>query len=252
MIKKITLIGSGNMASHLGSALKAANIKIHQVFSRNRTTGKKLSNRLQAEFVENIGYLTEVDLIIICVNDDNIEDISNQLPNLTTIHTSGNTSMNILKQQTSHGVLYPIQTLHKTSRIDFKKIPICIEANNPLLQQNLVKLSKLISDNVLTLDSEKRKYLHLAAVIASNFSNYCYLIAKNILEKENIDFNLLQPLIQHTAKKNLSSSPFENQTGPAKRGDKKTIQAHLSLLKNENYKKIYKLLSQNIIKEYEK
>ena len=42
------------------------------------------------------------------------------------------------------------------------------------------------------------------------------------------------------------------QTGPAKRGDKKTINEHLSMLKDENFKKIYKLLSNSISKEYGK
>ena len=51
--------------------------------------------------------------------------------------------------------------------------------------------------------------------------------------------------------KNLNKNPLHNQTGPAKRGDKNTIKEHLSLLKDENYKKIYKLLSKNILEEHE-
>ena len=65
-------------------------------------------------------------------------------------------------------------------------------------------------------------------------------------------FSLLKPLIIYTAEKTLYQEPKLNQTGPAKRGDKKTIKEHLEILDNKNYKKIYKLLSKNILKEYEK
>ena len=135
--------------------------------------------------------------------------------------------------------------------VDFRNIPICIEANSPILEKKLLNLSKQISNNVIVLNSSKRKHLHLAAVIASNFSNYCYSISKNILDNENINFDLLNPLIQYTAQKNLNKNPLKNQTGPAKRGDKNTIKEHLSLLIDKNHKKIYKLLSQNILKEHE-
>ena len=94
--------------------------------------------------------------------------------------------------------------------------------------------------------------MHLAAVIASNFSNFCYLIAKKHLDNYQINFSLLAPLIKETANNITKSDPIINQTGPAKRGDKKTINKHIEMIKNKNYKKIYKLLSQNILEEYEK
>jgi len=251
MIKKITLIGSGNTATQLGVAFYAANIEVVQILSKNKTSGKNLANRLKCKFIHNPNDLEHVDLIIICVNDDNILEVVTSLPNLDVVHTSGNTSINILSDKKKYGVLYPVQSLNKEMEIDFKSIPICIEANSSILEKKLIILSQKISNNVLVLNSLKRKHLHLAAVIASNFSNYCYSIAKNILDNEDINFDLLNPLIQYTAEKNLNKNPVHNQTGPAKRGDKNTIKEHLSLLKDGNYKKIYKLLSKNILEKYE-
>tara|TARA_B100000530_G_C15839975_1_gene440948 strand:- start:229 stop:987 length:759 start_codon:yes stop_codon:yes gene_type:complete len=251
MIKKITIIGSGNTATQLGLAWYNANIEIVQILSRNKKSGENLAKKLNSQFIQNLCNLENVDLIVICVNDDNISEIAKSLPNVNIVHTSGNTSINILSNKKSYGVIYPVQSLNKDRKIDFKNIPICIEANSPALEKKIIDLSKQISNNVIILDSKQRKYLHLAAVIASNFSNYCYSIAKNILDNENINFNLLNPLIQHTAQKNLNEHPINNQTGPAKRGDKNTIKEHLSLLRDENYKKIYKLLSQNILEEHE-
>ena len=160
--------------------------------------------------------------------------------------------MDVFKNKKKHGVIYPLQSINKESKIDFQNIPICVESNNTILEKEIVLLVEKISNHIYIFNAKKRQKLHLAAVIASNFSNYCYFIAKDILKTEKLDFNLLNPLIQYTAKKNLNKNPKKNQTGPAKRGDLKTLQKHLKLINNKNYKKIYKLLSESILKEYEK
>ena len=41
-------------------------------------------------------------------------------------------------------------------------------------------------------------------------------------------------------------SPTEAQTGPAKRNDSNTIEAHEAFLTNENQNNIYKILTQSI------
>ena len=252
MIKKITIIGSGNVATRLSVAFKNVNIIIQQLYCRNEINGKKLAKSVGTKYINNISNIEETDLIIICVNDDNIQSVVKKLPNTAMVHTSGNTSMKVFQNKQQHGVLYPLQSLNKESDISFKSIPICIEANSSEFELYLITLSKKISNQIYILNSIKRKQIHLAAVIASNFSNYCYLIAEDILNKEHINPNILQPLIEYTAQKNAQKSPKLNQTGPARRNDHATMEEHLSLLNNKNYKKIYKLLSQSIIEEYEK
>jgi len=77
-----------------------------------------------------------------------------------------------------------------------------------------------------------------------------YRIAHEIGETENVDFNLLKPLLMETARKVQHLSPYRAQTGPAKRNDKKTIKRHLKQLKNEDHKKIYELLTDSIKKTH--
>ena len=252
MIKKITIIGSGNVATQLSLAFKNANIKIVQIISRNKRSGSKLAKKLNTLYEENVKNLINTDLVIVCVNDDEIIKVVKLIPDIKMVHTSGSTHINALKKKTEYGVFYPIQSLNKELEIDFNHIPICIEANNKKFEKQLIKLAKSIVSNVISLDSKKRKHLHLSAVIASNFSNFSYLMAKKHLDDNNIDFKLLKPLIIHTANKIINNEPLLMQTGPAKRGDKKTINEHLSMLKDENFKKIYKLLSNSISKEYGK
>jgi hypothetical protein len=65
--------------------------------------------------------------------------------------------------------------------------------------------------------------------------------------QNNIPFEILHPLIEETANKIKTLSPIEAQTGPAKRNDTETINAHLNFLSNETNKEIYKLLTKSII-----
>ena len=252
MIKKITIIGSGNIANQLGCAFFKKGIQIQQVLARNVVTGKKLANNLNSQLITDIKKINISDLIIICVNDDNIKKIVQKLPNYPMVHTSGNTSINVFKGKQHYGVIYPIQSIKKETKINFQKIPICIEANSNLLKEKIRVLSNKLSNQILIVNSKKRKYIHLSAVLASNFSNYCYIMAYNILQQQELTFDILKPLIEHTAKNSTIRNPKLNQTGPAIRDDKETMKIHLRMLKNKNYKKIYKLLSHNILKEYEK
>jgi len=252
MIKKIVIIGSGNVATRFALEFKKVNIKILQIISRNKNSGQNLAKKVQALFSTNFDDLIKSDLILICVNDDNIKLIVKKLPNLPMVHTSGNKSMSILDNRSNCGVIYPLQTLNKDDDVNFKTTPICIESNNSVFENDIFLLCRKISNKVCYLNSEKRKYLHLSAVIASNFSNFCYHIAKKQLDDKNIDFELIKPLILETANKIFYTQPESSQTGPAARGDKRVIKEHLEMLKDDNYKKIYKLLSESILKAYGK
>ena len=55
-------------------------------------------------------------------------------------------------------------------------------------------------------------------------------MAAEFCKGEEIDFNLLLPLIDETAVRIHQHSPAEMMTGPAFRGDIKTIESHLEIL----------------------
>jgi predicted short-subunit dehydrogenase-like oxidoreductase (DUF2520 family) len=110
----------------------------------------------------------------------------------------------------------------------------------------LIDLCKYLNLKYYQVDYEKRKILHLAAVFSNNFSNHLYSIAYKITKNNNIDFDILKPLIQETANKILLLEPAKAQTGPARRDDMVTINNHLKLLKNDDYRNIYKTFTQLI------
>tara|TARA_A100001015_G_C14997932_1_gene717050 strand:+ start:55 stop:477 length:423 start_codon:yes stop_codon:yes gene_type:complete len=126
------------------------------------------------------------------------------------------------------------------------EIPMCIETEYNKDMKLLVDLCKYLNLKYYQVDFEKRKILHLAAVFSNNFSNHLYSIAKKITENNNIDFDILKPLIQETANKILFLDPVNAQTGPAVRNDEVTINDHIKLLKTNEYKNLYRIFTQLI------
>ncbi len=166
------------------------------------------------------------------------------------MHTSGATHIKVLQKATDNfGVFYPVQTFTKEREIDFSNIPILIEASNEYTYETLFSVAKSICKNSYAVDTANRKKIHLAAVFVNNFTNHLYVIADDILSANEYGFNLLEPLIEETAHIIKDKFPVNLQTGPAIRGDKKTMKAHIKLLAdNKDYQNIYKLLSKSIIK----
>lgn len=245
---RIVIIGSGNVAQHLISAFKKSqDIEIVQVFSRKKNLDDKL---IPPERVTNDIYtIKEADLYIISVTDNAITEVSGNLSlrDKLVVHTSGTTSMDILNDKNRKGVFYPLQTFTKGKEVDFKEIPICLEAQNEEDYILLQKVAKSISEKAIKISSEQRKAIHVSAVFVCNFVNHLYQIGNEICLQNNIPFEILHPLIEETADKIKSLSPIEAQTGPAKRNDTETINAHLNFLSNETQKEIYKLLTKSII-----
>ncbi|MCG1036937.1 Rossmann-like and DUF2520 domain-containing protein [Polaribacter sargassicola] len=224
----VLLIGKGNVATHLYNAfLKADTIDVTQISSRNLTI------------------VPNADITIIAVSDDAIAEVSSKINNNFVVHTSGACAITELNNKNRKGVFYMLQTFSKGKKVDFKKVPFCLEATNKKDLQLLEKLAKSIGQNVYHINSEQRKALHVSAVFVNNFSNHMYKIGNDICKDHNVPFKILEPLIKETVLKIETLSPEEAQTGPAIRNDKKTIENHLELL-NKKQQKIYKTLTKSI------
>lgn len=238
---KVTLVGRGNVSYHLAHAFRLAeNVELVAVLdSREELQAKSLST---------------ADVCIIAVSDDAIKTVAKDFSNCQclVVHTSGSIALNELPNCIRRGVFYPLQTFTKNQDVDFKDIPICVETESKKDLEIVSELASTISNNVIEINSEQRKSLHIAAVFVNNFTNHLYHIGQQLCEENKIPFELLIPLIQETAKKIEKLSSYETQTGPARRKDAGTLESHLSHLKKEGHKKIFALLTESIQNTYEK
>ena len=251
-MKNIILVGSGNVATHLGSALKNSNYKILQVYSKNIKNAQILAKKLDTNYTNDLTKLKSADLIMVCVNDDVISSVLSQIKNTAIVHTSGSIGLTVFKNKFSqHGVFYPLQTFNKEVDLNISEITFCIEGNLLKFENQLIKIAKALSNNVVKMNSDQRKQLHIAAVFSCNFSNHMYCIANELLAENDIDFKILLPLINRTIANLESKTPKEVQTGPAKRKDTVIIQEHLAAIKEKEIKEIYQKISADIIRLHE-
>ena len=252
---KIVLIGTGNVAFHLGPVLKINGHKIIQLYGRSEKNCLALAKKLKCPYTTNhLNILTDADLYIIALRDEAIAPFVKNLTFIPTllVHTSGSVGLDVFPVKMKNtGVIYPLQTFSRSSKNNPETIPFCIEGSNQKSLKILKKLSSTLSKMVFNVNSKKRAQIHLAAVFANNFSNYLFVIAEKILNKNKIPFNIIRPLILETAQKVQTNTPGKMQTGPAVRGDVAIIIKHLKLLKDfPQMMEIYKLLNKSIDKEY--
>ena len=249
---RIVIIGSGNLATNLSLALKDAGQEIVQIFSRTEAHAKELADKVGCPYTSSLdAILSDADVYILSVKDDAllrlIPTICDSRKNVLFLHTAGSVPMNLFEGSASqYGVLYPMQTFSKTRRVDFREIPCFIEASSAQTLAVVRSLAKRISDHVVECDSEKRKKMHLAAVLACNLTNHCYRLAERVLEAEQIDFSLFLPLIEETARKVKTLSPKEAQTGPMVRYDQGVMRMQMEMLPDDRTREIYRLMAESI------
>ena len=256
---RISFIGAGRVAHHLVHALKQHH-QIIQIYSQGFVHAQKLATEVKAEAVHTFAELSaEIDVLIIAVSDSAISDVIQHvhtyLPNTLIVHTSGSTDIEKLtKVHARAGVFYPLQTFSLEREIDWYSTPLFIEATHLEDLNTLLQLANELSQRVYQYNSAQRLSLHLAAVFACNFSNYCYDMAKQIVDAKQVDFSLLYPLIIETAQKALQAEPRNMQTGPAMRGDQNIIAMHAQMLKQDqrpDLEAVYHLLSEQISKRHQ-
>lgn len=250
---KIALIGAGNVATHLGWALKEKGHTICQVYSRTSLSASELAAKLECGYTISLDEITsEAELYIVSVKDNAMEEI---IPKLVSrneqalfVHTAGSIPQSIwARYAVRYGVMYPMQTFSKQCPIDFAEVPVFVEAHEAADLSLLKELAGTLSRKVYEATSEQRRYLHLAAVFACNFTNHMYAICQHLLVEQDLPFEAMLPLIDETARKVHHLSPVQAQTGPACRYDVNVMDRHRQMLASEPVlETIYELISKNI------
>lgn len=256
---KVDFIGAGNLAWNLAPALENAGAFVKHVYSRNPENAHKLAQKLyEGQVKEDLDFSEcNSDLVIIAVADNAIEKITKELivsENTIIAHTSGSIPLNVLGYSATPniGVFYPLQTFTKGNQVDFSNIPFLVEGENNYTTKVLLGLAKMLSSNVSEVSSHQRQQIHLAAVFASNFTNWMLIKCERILKEANLDFKIVHSLITQSITNALEMGPINAQTGPAKRNDFEVLDKHIELLeKKPEVQELYRMVSQQIIDQFQ-
>lgn len=252
---KIAILGTGNVAWHLSGALESAGHIITEVYGRNLQHAEKITNRLYAtEAKDDLDFSdSEAEIFILAVSDQAISSLADAviLPEGSIlVHTSGSMPLEILgySSATYTGIVYPLQTFSKNHPLDFSDVALLLESDEPDTLRKLRKLADTLKSPHYTVKTRDRKAVHVAAVFASNFTNHLIGIAEGIMERQNLDFEMLKPLIIEQISKALEIGAKRAQTGPAQREDLDTLESHHHFLQyDEQLAEIYRIISQNIL-----
>lgn len=252
---KVSIVGTGNVAHHLAQAFADSEVTVHQIYGRDEIEAEQIAAICNSTYVTDVNLLDIVDVLLIAISDDSIRAFVKTLPQkikeeCIVAHTSGTKPIGALKGCEHKAIFYPLQTFTQGLDVDFSNIPICLNGKSKTVKK-LNLLAQMISGNIRYLSDEERKQAHLSAVIINNFTNHLIYLAKDRLDRLELDPTILDPLLQETIRKQKLLTPYEAQTGPARREDVKTISKHLDMLEGDDQlKELYQVISDSIIKIY--
>lgn len=251
-MKRVVIIGSGNLAEALARAIAKSDLELVQIFARNTERARTVAAVAATAWTSEPEKLSDADIYLIAVSDKAVREVAARLPipeKAAVAHTAGCVPLEALPAKfTRRAVFYPMQTFTKGRKVDFSKIPLLLETRDEAFREELEAFARRLSPKVIWADSERRAKVHLAAVFACNFANHMYAIGERIVRSAGLDFDVLKPLIRETAAKALiAPSPAKVQTGPAVRNDFATKARHGDLLSFDlQLKNMYSLISQSI------
>ncbi len=256
-LQRIVLVGTGNVASHLGAVLAAcAGYRLVAVANRTETSAMEMAGRLGCGScaLEQVGDFMP-DIVIVSVADSAIATVVRTIGRLqrepVCLLTSGTMDKEILSSVSGHvGVLYPLQTFTKGVPVNFSEIPVFTEASDPDTLIRVDALAASMGVRVYHADASRRQLLHIAGVFANNFVNVLLGKAEQILASDNLPPSVIEPLVKATVAKAFAIGADAAQTGPARRGDREVMERQLQRLP-ENLKPAYIVLSKLITEKFQ-
>ena len=249
-MKRVVIIGSGNVATSLAHGL-AARCEVAQIYSRQLPHAQALAQAVGCDnATDDLAHLLpDADAYIIAVRDDVIADVIAATPDngALWVHTSGSKPMDLFTGHRSrYGVLYPMQSFSRQVVTPLDEVHFFIEACDDSTLDDVRSLGALLSRNVAQANSDQRRQLHVAAVFSCNFANHLWTLADEVLTAAGLPFDAMKPLIRTTVEKLDRLTPAQSQTGPAVRHDTQVIDSHLAMLDGDK-RDIYRLLTDSII-----
>jgi predicted short-subunit dehydrogenase-like oxidoreductase (DUF2520 family) len=246
------MIGTGNMAWFLAQRLTMSGHRCMAVWGRDPQSAAALADAVNSQAVaapEELRY-TKSDALILAVSDAAIAPLAATLASsdpCVLIHTAGAVDLEALAPAPHRGVIWPVYSILKQNIPRHREIPCAIEAGTGHARQLTENLAHSFSDRVFAADIDQRRWLHLAAVMGNNFINHLMAITEAICARQQLPFDVLEPILRQTFERTATAAPSTLQTGPAARHDAVTIKKHLALLAGDPvWAEVYRALTASI------
>ncbi len=241
---KIGFIGAGRLAKTLARLCSSRGLSVSAIASRNATHAKVLAAQVSGcSGVSAQRVADTCDLIFITTTDNAIQAIADAIrwrPGTFVVHCSGATEVDVLHKAVTDGAFiggfHPLQSFADpdSAMQSLAGCTITIEAEEPGLNEILVKIAERLNCRVNRLPPGARPLYHAAAGYASQFVNVLLKQAAVIWSSwgatENDAIHALMPLVRGTLASIEQLGPVASMPGPVSRGDAGSVAKHVNAL----------------------
>lgn len=273
-MKRFSVIGAGNLGIHLANSLVKRGYDFKYIYKKTRY------DYFISHLNDDIGLIIkESDFIFISTQESKIRDTADLISRQTNpankifFHTSNYLNSDQLGSIKEKGGLTasfsPLQTfVGFTPGTDlFPGICFLAEGDEQALKL-AEEIARKLKANILFVDKEEKKYLHIAAVASSNFLISILKFAEHQLKKarrgkpahphdsdsagefrgnKEYDLKIMLPLIRQTLENVEAKGVEASLSGPLKRKEVDILKKHLTLL-DQDEAVFYKTLTEYLKK----
>jgi predicted short-subunit dehydrogenase-like oxidoreductase (DUF2520 family) len=247
-MKKIAIIGAGNVGKVLGYALKNKGYRIVASFSKTEKSRKLAAGLLECPvYSEPEKAACDADIIFLTTPDRVIKEVCDSIAankgfkrGQVVLHTSGAHSSEILFSAREEGAsilsFHPLQTFPEL-KVGLRSLPgtfFTVEGDEEAFPV-AGDMVQALEGQMLSIPTDMKPVYHAAACVACNYLVSLMDMALKMYGLMDIPpekaFESLSPLIYGTLSNIRDLGPEKALTGPVARGDVPTISSHIDAMK---------------------
>jgi predicted short-subunit dehydrogenase-like oxidoreductase (DUF2520 family) len=208
---KIAIVGVGRAGSSFATALRHAG---HDVLTFHH---------------DQLDGISLFDLVLLCVPDDELETVSNELArgSYVVAHVAGSRGLRELNKHARTGFLHPLAALSNTELGAERLRGARFSVGGDEL---VVELVRSLDGTVLRLSDDQRALYHATASVAANHMVALLGHVEVLAEATGLSLEDFLPLVDQALSDVRALGASRALTGPASRADMATIDAHLDAI----------------------
>lgn len=264
-MKKVSIIGAGNVGTSLAVLLKRSGYRVVAVSSRTIKSCESFMRYVkQGRICDSNAEAAKLgEIVFITTNDDVIEEVCKEIAPVLSgklvIHCSGALTTDVMKAKGARkAAIHPMQAIPCVGK-GVKSLPgshFDVQCDD----ETFAFAKKLVHDIggiPVRISREQKVFNHIASCMISNFSVALFTIALELYKDVGIDeaeaVDMLMPMFEENVRNIRNVGAIESLTGPIERGDINTIKKHLAALGKVRWiKALYICLARSTLKLAEK
>lgn len=259
-MKKVGIIGAGNVGTGVGILLKRSGYPIVGVASRTPASAQRAASLLETmASLDSAEVAKRSEVVFITTNDQSIGKVAEQIaqaggfsPGQTVIHMSGSLTSRVLQPARDCGAwavsVHPLQSCANVQRT-VANLPgsvFSIEGDKeayPVAEEIVAALG----GTFFYIDARTKPLYHAAACVASNYLVAIIDLTRQLVIRAGmppeIGEKAFLPLINGTLNNVAQVGVPHALTGPISRGDIGTVREHLEVMDAEGLVKLASVYS---------